>query len=53
MQDGPSRRSTTIRITGGEAVQMGLSQAPEEMLRNPQLFGPIVEVPDDASARTS
>ena len=34
-----------------EAVHMGLEQAPPEMIRNPQVFGPIVEVPADASAQ--
>ena len=34
-----------------EAVHMGLMQAPPEMIRNPQVFGPIVEVPADASAQ--
>ncbi|MGI9643028.1 MAG: TIGR03086 family metal-binding protein [Acidimicrobiia bacterium] len=32
-----------------QAVHMGMSQAPEEMIRNPQVFGPAVEVPADAS----
>ena len=34
-----------------QAVHMGMSQAPEEMIRNPQVFGPVVAVPDDASAQ--
>ena len=34
-----------------EAVQMGLSQVPEEMLRSPGMFGPAIAVPDDASAQ--
>ena len=34
-----------------EAVHMGLMQAPPEMIRNPQVFGPIVEVPADARAQ--
>lgn len=34
-----------------EAVQMGISQMPEAMLRQPNVFGPEVEVGDDASAQ--
>jgi len=34
-----------------EAVHMGLAQAPPEMIRNPQVFGPPVDVPADASAQ--
>jgi uncharacterized protein (TIGR03086 family) len=34
-----------------EAVHMGLQRAPEAMLRSPQMFGPEVQVPDDASAQ--
>jgi uncharacterized protein (TIGR03086 family) len=34
-----------------EAVHMGLAQAPPELIRNPQLFGPAIEVPADASAQ--
>ena len=34
-----------------EAVQMGLSQVPEEMLLSPGMFGPAIAVPDDASAQ--
>ncbi len=33
------------------AVQMGVRQVPEDMLRMPQMFGPEVPVPDDASAQ--
>lgn len=32
-----------------EAVQMGVSQVPEGMLRSPGMFGPAISVPDDAS----
>ena len=35
----------------GRGGHMGLSQAPAELIRNPQVFGPIVEVPADASAQ--
>ncbi|NNE72906.1 MAG: TIGR03086 family protein, partial [Acidimicrobiales bacterium] len=41
----------TLPAAAVEAVQMGLAQAPPEMIRNPQVFGPIVEVPADASAQ--
>jgi uncharacterized protein (TIGR03086 family) len=41
----------TMPAAAVEAVHMGLSQAPAELIRNPQLFGPIVEVPADASAQ--
>ena len=34
-----------------EAVHMGVSQMPEEMMRSPQVFGPEISVPDDASAQ--
>lgn len=34
-----------------EAVQMGLSQMPEAMMRSPGLFGPEIQVADDASAQ--
>ncbi|MEM7286742.1 MAG: TIGR03086 family metal-binding protein [Actinomycetota bacterium] len=33
------------------AVHMGVGQIPEEMLRMPQMFGPEIAVPDDASAQ--
>ena len=33
------------------AVQMGVSQIPEEMLRGPGMFGAEITVPDDASAQ--
>ena len=33
------------------AVQMGVSQIPEGMLRSPGMFGPEIAVPDDASAQ--
>lgn len=32
-----------------EAVQLGLSRFPDEMMRGSGMFGPAVEVPDDAS----
>lgn len=35
-----------------EAVQMGLERVPEKMLRSPGMFGPAVEVADDADAQT-
>lgn len=41
----------TLPEAAVQAVQMGLSQAPEEMIRNPQVFGPAVEVAADASAQ--
>ena len=41
----------TLPAAAVEAVHMGLSQAPAEMIRNPRVFGPIVEVPPDASAQ--
>lgn len=41
----------TLPDAAVESVHMGLAQAPEEMVRNPQVFGPAVEVPDDASAQ--
>jgi len=41
----------TLPDAAVEAVHMGLMQAPPEMIRNPQVFGPIVEVPADASAQ--
>ena len=34
-----------------EAAHLGLTRMPEQMLRQPNLFGPIVEVPEDASAQ--
>lgn len=34
-----------------DAVHMGVSQMPEEMMRSPQVFGPEISVPDDASAQ--
>ena len=41
----------TLPAAAVEAVHMGLSQAPAAMIRNPQVFGPIVDVPVDASAQ--
>mgnify|MGYP001546756499 FL=1 len=41
----------TLPPAAVEAVHMGMSQAPDEMIRNPQVFGPVVEVPADASAQ--
>lgn len=41
----------TLPAAAVEAVQMGLERAPAEMIRNPGVFGPIVEVPADASAQ--
>ena len=41
----------TLPEAAVQAVQMGLAQAPEKMIRNPQLFGPAIEVPADASAQ--
>jgi uncharacterized protein (TIGR03086 family) len=41
----------TLPIEAVEAVQMGLSRFPPEMLRSPNMFGPEVEVADDASAQ--
>ena len=41
----------TLPEAAVEAVHIGLAQAPPEMIRNPQVFGPIVEVPADASAQ--
>ena len=40
----------TLPEAAVQAVHMGLAQAPPEMIRNPQLFGPAIEVPADASA---
>jgi uncharacterized protein (TIGR03086 family) len=41
----------TLPEAAVEAVQMGLAQAPPQMVRNPQVFGPAIEVPADASAQ--
>ena len=41
----------TLPAAAVEAVHMGLAQAPAEMIRGPEVFGPIVEVPADASAQ--
>jgi uncharacterized protein (TIGR03086 family) len=41
----------TLPAEAVEAVQMGLSQVPEKMLRSPGLFGPVIAVADDASAQ--
>ena len=41
----------TLPEAAVEAVHMGLAQAPPEMIRNPQVFGSIIEVPADASAQ--
>lgn len=34
-----------------EAVQLGMERVPEQMLRSPNMFGPAIEVADDASAQ--
>ena len=41
----------TLPAAAVEGVHMGLARAPEEMIRNPQVFGPVIEVPADASAQ--
>jgi uncharacterized protein (TIGR03086 family) len=41
----------TLPAEAVEAVQMGLARVPEQMLRQPMMFGPAVEVPADASAQ--
>ncbi len=41
----------TLPADAVEAVQLGMSQVPEKMLRQPSLFGPVIEVPEDASAQ--
>ena len=41
----------TLPADAVAAVEMGLGQMPEEMLRQPNLFGPAIEVGDDASAQ--
>ena len=41
----------TLPAEAVDAVQMGLAQMPEEMLRSPGLFGAAVAVADDASAQ--
>ena len=41
----------TLPEAAVDAVHIGLAQAPPDMIRNPQVFGPIVEVPADASAQ--
>lgn len=43
--------SVTLPDDAVQAVQMGVSQIPEQMLRSPNMFGPEVEVPADASAQ--
>ena len=39
----------TLPAEAVEAVRMGMAQIPEAMLRQPNMFGPEVEVGDDAS----
>ena len=39
----------TLPADAVTAVHMGMSRAPEAMIRNPQVFGPAVEIGDDAS----
>jgi len=41
----------TLPEAAVEAVHMGLAQAPPELIRSPQLFGPAIDVPADASAQ--
>lgn len=40
---------TTLPIEAVRAVRMGLERIPDAMLRSPGMFGPAVEVADDAS----
>lgn len=39
----------TLPAEAVEAVHLGMSRAPEAIVRSPQVFGAAVEVPDDAS----
>jgi len=41
----------TMPADAVEAVMLGMSRVPEKMLRQPQMFGPAIEVGDDASAQ--
>ena len=41
----------TLPAAAVEAVHMGLARVPEPMLRSPGMFGPEIEVADDASAQ--
>ena len=41
----------TLPAGAVEATMMGLGRVPEEMLRSESMFGPAVEVADDASAQ--
>ncbi len=41
----------TLPPTAVDAAMAGLTRMPEEMLRGGTMFGPAVEVPDDASAQ--
>ncbi|MCB0992419.1 MAG: TIGR03086 family metal-binding protein [Acidimicrobiales bacterium] len=41
----------TLPAEAVESVHMGLARVPEQMLRSPNMFGPAVEVADDASAQ--
>lgn len=42
---------TTLPEVAAESTLMGLQRLPEEMLRNERMFGPAIEVGDDASAQ--
>lgn len=42
---------TTLPETAAESTLMGLQRLPDEMLRSDRMFGPAVEVADDASAQ--
>lgn len=41
----------TLPAEAVQAVHMGLERVPEPMLRSPNMFGPAVEVSEDASAQ--
>ena len=41
----------TLPADAVASVQMGLSNVPEQMLRSPNMFGPAIDVPDDASTQ--
>ena len=41
----------TLPEAAAESTLMGLQRLPEQMLRNERMFGPPVEVGDDASAQ--
>jgi uncharacterized protein (TIGR03086 family) len=41
----------TLPLEAVQATHMGLQRVPDAMLRSDNMFGPMVEVPDDASAQ--